>query len=138
MSSEENTVQTEVVEQLKPKKIKIKKKKPILVKTTNKETNIKNKGTGAGGSNTNKNGLSYEETTKLDDRITTIEKNKFSNIIKFNDNKKLFTKTKQANLFKCMKDEMNTNIEKAHGCKYPDECYIDKELKNIFIIEKKF
>ena len=138
MSSEENTVQTEVVEQLKPKKIKIKKKKLILVKTTNNETNIKNKGTGAGGSNTNKNGLSYEETTKLDDRITTIEKNKFSNIIKFNDNKRIFTKTKQANLFKCMKDEMNTNIEKAHGCKYPDECYIDKELKNIFIIEKKF
>lgn len=140
MSSEQTTSQIEVVEQQhKPKKLKIKKKKFVLVKsTTNKETNIKNKGTGAGGSNTNKNGLSYEETTKLDDRITIIEKNKFSNIIKFNDNKKLFTKTKQANLFKCMKDETNTNIKKAHGCKNPDECYIDKDLKNMFIIEKKF
>lgn len=90
--TERTTRQTEVVEQSKPKK----------------ETNIKNKGTGAGGSNTNKNGLSYEEITKLDDRITIIEKNKFSNIIIFNDNnKKLFTKTKQANFFKCMEDEIN-------------------------------
>lgn len=121
--TERTTRQTEVVEQSKPKK----------------ETNIKNKGTGAGGSNTNKNGLSYEEITKLDDRITIIEKNKFSNIIIFNDNnKKLFTKTKHANFFKCMEDEINTNIKKAHGCKNPDECYIDKDLKNIFIIEKKF
>ena len=29
-------------------------------------------------------------------------------------------------------------MEKAHGCKNPDECYIDKESKNMFIIEKKF
>lgn len=118
---------------------KPKKKKLVLVKSSrDKETNIQNRGTGAGGSNTNKNGLSYEEITTLDDRITIIRKNKFSNIIKFNDNKKLFTKTKQANLFKCMNDETNTNIEKAHGCKNPDECYIDKDLKNMFIIEKKF
>jgi len=140
MSSKQTTSQIKVVEQLaKLKKLKIKNKKLVLVKTTtNKETNIKNKGTGAGGSNTNKNGLSYEETTKLDDRITIIEKNKFSNIIKFNDNKKLFIKTKQGNLFKCMQDKINTDIAKAHGCKNPDECYIDEECKNIFIIEKKF
>lgn len=36
-----------------------------------------------------------------------------------------------------MKDERNPNIEKAHGCKQPDECYIDEEFKNIFILEKK-
>jgi len=51
---------------------------------------------------------------------------------------KSFKKTKQANLFKCFKDEMNKDIAKAHGCKNPDECYIDEEFKNIFIIEKKF
>ena len=27
---------------------------------------------------------------------------------------------------------------KAHGCKNPDECYIDEERKIMFIIEKKF
>jgi hypothetical protein len=102
------------------------------------QPNAKNKGTGAGGRNTNKNGLPYEEMTDLDDRITIMETNRFSKIIRFNNNKKQFIKTKQANLFKCMKDEININIEKAHGCKNPDECYIDKELKNIFIIEKKF
>jgi hypothetical protein len=138
--SEQKTSQTELVEQpTKPKNFKIKKKKLVLVKsTTDKEINIKNKGTGAGGSNTNKNGLSYEEITDLNDKLTISKKFKTSNIIKFNDNEKLFTKTKQANLFKCMKDETNTNIEKAHGCKNPDECYIDKDLKNMFIIEKKF
>ena len=116
------------------------KTEPIKIKIKIKETNIKNKGTGAGGSNTNKNGLPYEEITDLDDRITIIEKNKFSNIIKFNVNEKTFIKTKQANLFKYMKDkdEIATNIESAHGCKNPDECYIDEESKNMFIIEKKF
>jgi len=140
MSSEETTSQIEVVKQQpKPKRFKIKKKKLVLVETTtNKESAIKNKGTGAGGSKTNENGIPYEKITDLDDKIIIIEKNKFSNIIKFNDNEKSFIKTKQANLFKCMKDKINTNIKKAHGCKNPDECYIDEEFKNIFIIEKKF
>ena len=107
--------------------------------------NIKNKGTGAGGSNTNKNGLPYEELTDLHDRITILEENKYSSKIVFDKksrksivNKKSFILTKQCNLFKCMKDDIDTNIEKAHGCKNPDECYIDKELKNMIIIEKKF
>ena len=65
MSSEETTSQIEVVEQpAKPKKLK--KKTLVIVKsTTNKETTIKNKGTGAGGSKTNTNGLPYEELTEL-------------------------------------------------------------------------
>jgi hypothetical protein len=37
-----------------------------------------------------------------------------------------------------MKDELDTSICKAHGCKNPDECFIDKNRKTIFIIEKKF
>ena len=104
----------------------------------NESSNIKNKGTGAGGKNTNKNGLSYEEKTDLTDRITILENNKFFSKIIFNSNKKCFIKTQQANLFKYMNNEINTDIKKAHGCKNPDECYIDEELKNIFIIEKKF
>ena len=36
-------------------------------------SNINNKGTGAGGSNTNKNGIPYEELTDLDDRTTILE-----------------------------------------------------------------
>ena len=34
--------------------------------------------------------------------------------------------------------KIDKNIIKAHGCKNPDECYIDETSKNIFIIEKKF
>tara|TARA_B100001093_G_scaffold503105_1_gene557010 strand:+ start:1119 stop:1679 length:561 start_codon:yes stop_codon:yes gene_type:complete len=102
------------------------------------EKPIKNKGTGAGGLNTNKNGLPYEEITELNDKITVVKENKTSSEIKFNKSERIFIKTKKANLFKCIKDETNTDIPKAHGCKQPDECYIDEESKKIFIIEKKF
>lgn len=122
--------------QIKPTQSK--KKKIIKKKTSGSEDTIINKGTGAGGCNTNKNGLPYEEMTDLNDRITVQEKLEFSTKILFDDNTKSFISTKQSNLFKCMKDEINKNVEKAHGCKNPDECYIDKESKNMFIIEKKF
>ena len=105
---------------------------------TEKEANIQNKGTGAGGSNTNKNGIPYEKITELDDKITIVKKNKLSDIVKFNGSEKSFTKTQQSNFLKCMDDKINPNIKKAHGCKRPDECYIDEVCKNIFIIEKKF
>lgn len=119
-------------------------------KVLQKKTHRTNKGTGAGGSNTNKNGLSYEKITDLDDRIITIMENKtssskieFNNCnktfkIKFNNYDKTFIKTEKADFFKCMKHYENTSITRAHGCKHPDECYIDEDLKNIFIIEKKF
>lgn len=135
MSSEQSISQIEVVEQ----PAKLKKNNLVLVEsTTNKKPVIKNKGTGAGGAKTNENGLSYEEITDLIDKITITKELNTSNIIKFNRSEKSFIRTKQANLFKCMKDKSNKNIAKAHGCKNPDECYIDEEFKNIFIIEKKF
>ena len=37
-----------------------------------------------------------------------------------------------------MENYINKNIKQGHGCKQPDECYIDEENKNIFIIETKF
>ena len=33
---------------------------------------------------------------------------------------------------------MDTTINPAHGCKRPDECFINSETKIVFIIEKKF
>ncbi len=97
-----------------------------------------NKGKGAGGSNTNNNGLPYEKFTDLSDRLTVIKESKYSQDIFFKDCEKKMIRTKQSNLFKCMEKHIDKNIEKAHGCKNPDECYIDEENKNIFIIEKKF
>lgn len=100
--------------------------------------NIKNKGTGAGGSNTNKNGLLYEKLTDLNDRCIVVETLQNAQKIKFDNSKKIFIKTQQFEFLKYMKDKINNEISPAHGCKKPDECYIDEELKNIFIIEKKF
>lgn len=105
---------------------------------TNKTPDLKNKGTSAGGFNTNKSGLSYEEITDLNNKTIMVKNFKTSKKIKFYNSEKIFTQTKKANLFKYMKDKLNKNIAKGHGCKQPDECYIDEELKNMFIIETKF
>ena len=54
-----------------------------LVTSNNKDNKIKNKGTGAGGSNTNKNGLPYEDLTDLNTHIKVIKTNKNSTTIQF-------------------------------------------------------
>lgn len=97
-----------------------------------------NKGKGAGGKNTNKNGLPYEELTDLKDCYTVIKHNMYEDVVKFHNHEKLFYKTRQSNLFKCMKEHIDHTVTKAHGCKNPDECYINHENKIMYIIEKKF
>ena len=37
-----------------------------------------------------------------------------------------------------MENKTDNDICKAHGCKQPDECYIDENNKVVYIIEKKF
>lgn len=100
-----------------------------------------NRGTGAGGANTNKNGLSYELLTELDSEYEKVSTTKYKNTygIRFRvDKNELFTVTKQANLFKFMGEYVNKGISRAHGCKNPDECFIHERSKTMFIIEKKF
>ena len=106
------------------------------------KTIIKNRGTGAGGSNTNKNGLLFEKNTDLDNQITNIT-NQIGGLninyhikMQFENNDKTLIKTTK--LFKYMENYIDKNINGAHGCKKPDECYIDENAKTIFIIEKKF
>ena len=72
---------------------------------TDKEKTIKNKGTGAGGANTNSNGLEFEKNTDLDDKLTVIKKNKVSKTIKFNGNGKLFIKSEKARFLKYMENK---------------------------------
>ena len=104
-----------------------------------KQDKVKNKGTGAGGAKTNTNGLPYEELTDLNTHYEIKEKNKFSNSIVFNTRKDiLFITTKQSNVFKYMDKHIKKNINRAHGCKNPDECFINENTKTMFIIEKKF
>jgi len=110
----------------------------ILLSNKNYKAAKLNRGTGAGGANTNKNGVSYEELTELNQKYTIILSDKNYKIIKFIDSEQEFKATKQTGLFKCMNDKINNKIEKAHGCKNPDECFIDETNKRLFIIEKKF
>tara|TARA_E500000178_G_scaffold342895_1_gene388802 strand:- start:86 stop:628 length:543 start_codon:yes stop_codon:yes gene_type:complete len=100
---------------------------------------IINKGTGAGGSKTNTNGLPYEELTDLKDSYYVIEKIKYNcEKIKFHNYDNILVRCKKSSLFKIMNSEMDSSVKKAHGCKEPDECYINNLTKEIFIIEKKF
>ena len=99
---------------------------------------IKNRGTGAGGSNTNKNGLSYESRTLLDSQIECTKRVNGFELVKFKTSQTEFIKANKTKLFKFMKSTMNTDVIPAHGCKRPDECFINNETKIVFIIEKKF
>jgi hypothetical protein len=116
----------------------IPKKKPKLRIVDSFINNTINKGLGAGGCNTNKNGLPYEEMTDLKDKYNILSKEKTHNIITFNGNNKQYKTCKQSSVFKCMNEHIDKTILKAHGCKNPDECFIDDNDKIIFIIEKKF
>lgn len=90
----------------------------LLAEELNDKCKInKNRGTGAGGSNTNHNGLKFEENTNLDD---------------FKE--KGFIHLKKNKLYKHF--NINTKeIKGAHGCKQPDEAFLSKDT--LFIIEKK-
>lgn len=93
-------------------------------------------------SNANKNGLAFEKNTiSINiENIKIIENNENYKKIKFNENCEEFIVVNKANLFKYMEknNKLNKLIPKAHGCKHPDECYINEKSKIIFIIEKKF
>lgn len=89
----------------------------------------------AGGRKTNKNGLAYELFTNLESHYKIIEKFKHHISIDVRGTKMI--STSKHGFFKYMKNNKE-NLPDAHGCKQPDECYINEKTKQIFIIEKKF
>lgn len=115
-----------------------------------------------GGKNTNFNGLNYEKITSLENKFTILDTYNFYTLIKFNIEydpfyilydiieEKLFKKinkfndltfiyTKQADFFKYINTKIQVDKKNiAHGCKKPDECFINENKKLIFWIEKKF
>jgi len=101
---------------------------------------LTNRGFGAGGSNTNKNGLSYENKTHLSTEYSQYKLENGYKYIKFLNNENEYITTTKNEFHKYMKkiNERNLSIETVSGCKEPDEVYIDNIKKNIFIIEKKF
>ena len=124
------------------------KRKPafIIEDDDNVETvKIVNKGTGAGGANTNVNGLSYEDKTNLEPLYTVLKTEKIDKktelkTIKFPNYEISLINANKSKLYKYLKgiNEKNTTLQPAAGCKEPDEAYIDNVRKTIFIIEKKF
>jgi hypothetical protein len=124
--------------------VKVTTKTTLVIQDDNndEEVIIKNKGTGAGGANTNKNGLSYEVMTNLESLYSECNKNKKdkTSIIKFNGYENELVNANKSTLHKYMQNigEKNSSLKSAAGCKEPDEAYIDLKRKIIFIIEKKF
>jgi hypothetical protein len=111
--------------------------------TENAPPTIINKGTGAGGANTNKNGLSYEEITNLSTNYVEVGivnngKTKCKSI-KFDSYDNVYISGNKSQLHSYMNfiNEKNNTIIPAAGCKEPDEYYIDNNTKQLFIIEKK-
>ena len=101
---------------------------------------IINKGTNAGGKNTNANGLPFEKITEINE-YNILEKDKYHYKIQFNECNKIFYKIKNKQLFNYMTKYNNITIDKtniAQGCKQPDETYINEQNKILYIIEKKF
>ena len=111
----------------------------IVLMEQNNTITLVNKGTGAGGANTNKNGLPYEGLTDLNTHIEVIKTNQNSTTVRFkNYSIELEKPNGKTGLFKVLSDHLDKNVEKGHGCKQPDECYINIKKKIIYIIEKKF
>ena len=101
---------------------------------------IKNMGTGAGGSNTNKNGLPYEELTtlKYDLRFKHVRNimmgGKVIEVVNIDNNE--FIKLTKGELKKYM--EIHKEYIDNGKSLQPDECYLDEINKTLNIIEKKF
>ncbi len=92
----------------------------------------------AGGANTNKNGLSYEKMTDLQSGYTVIATHVHHHYVQFKNNNTVYTLVKKNRFLKYLSGFVDDSISKGHGCKNPDECFIDEHSKTIFIIEKKF
>ena len=104
------------------------------------QPNVKNKGTGAGGAKTNKNGLKFEELTSLESEYETSTAIENGQLITFLGSDKKYVSSKKTQVFKYMtaNNNMDTNVKKMHGCKNFDGCYIDEEAKIMFIKEDKY
>lgn len=96
---------------------------------------IHNRGYGAGGSNTNINGLSFEEETDISNYFRYENynvDNVMYKIFYFNGNK--IVQVRKKNLEKYLKNDF-VKLEKSLQ---PDEAFIDIQNKNLYILEKKF
>lgn len=100
-----------------------------------KRTINNNKGTGAGGANTNLNGLKFEEQTDLQTEFNVIEEHQNHKVIQFNTNNNRYITGTKYQFYKYMSCSVNTSP--VCGNYLPDEWYVNEDNKIIFILEKK-
>jgi len=122
--------------------------KDKIIEDANNYVETTNRGTGAGGANTNANGLPFEEKVDLKTEYASCKDNNSLNNgkiiqskkVTFHNSDKEFEITSKTKFHPLMisKGERDLDITVAPGCKEPDEAYIDTNGKNMFIIEKKF
>ena len=106
---------------------------------TENQDKVKNKGTGAGGSNTNKNGLEYENQKDLSTEYDVIEKKSTHEKIVFKRYPdKTFITGRKSQFMKYLSNEENKDIPKCHGTKEPDCWFISENSNTIYIVELKF
>ena len=99
-----------------------------------------NGGTGAGGSNTNLNGLSWEEKTSLDSEIESSEiHDDFGNKrVKFKGHRAKLIETEKHKFQRYTEKYKDPNVKPAHGCKQPDKVYINQSTKKMYVLEMKY
>lgn len=90
------------------------------------------KGKGAGGCNTNKNGLSYEERTNVCNHTKSYKEEKKHRVFDFDGIKRIQVEKK------CLQGYLASEFNQMEKSLQPDEAFIDTEKKRIYILEKKF
>ena len=100
-------------------------------------TSIVNRGTGAGGSNTNASGLAFEKRTSLDECFDVVSENRNGKTVKFHDSDITLIRSEKGQFIRSMNDIRNSDIILASGCKQPDESFFNTAKSRAVIIEKK-
>jgi len=98
--------------------------------------NSYNRGIGAGGLNTTKNGLGFEHKTELNFKI--IDRTDICEYVRIPQCNTLFLRP--IKFHRCMLENgfRQHDIKTEHGCSNPDDCIIDDDRKIIYWIEKMF
>jgi len=104
------------------------------------EETIVNNGTGAGGANTNANGLSYEEQLSLETEYVVQETNSNHTVVSFNHSDRRFLTGRKSQFHKNMRQLSNqfNELQLLHGTKEPDQWFIDTVRQKVYIIETKW
>ena len=112
------------------------------------EQKVINRGTGAGGAQTNVNGKKLENQLRecCNNNITSKKRLDYCNKkniylvedVKLNNKSYIHAPENAFIIFEENCGFANSNIKKAHGAKCPDDCFIDRIKKTIHWIECKF